>query len=451
MDLTKIFIEKMLYPYMEAKKGNRIRGNLEELKVTQFLSSEELRELQEKKLRRLLRRCIFTVPAYWDLGIEEEQILKDPFEALALFPPLTKAQLRNHPDDYISNEASPETLIPNMTGGSTGQPLKFYMDRHTVEYYEAARWRGLSWYGITPGTRSLMVWGNPVELDEFDQRKTAMREKYLKNRCILSAYALDPKYAKGYVKFIAAYKPKYLYGYAGALTALGQILINADLCLNPKFKAVVSTAETLTDEQRSIIKHAFTAKPVNEYGARDGGILAYECPEGGMHITAENCIIEILDPQTLKPVKTGENGLIAVTDLNNLSAPRLRYLIGDMGALSESACTCGRHLPLLKSISGREDALFKLPDGRLVHGNVINQLARESDTIQAIQLVQKSPEKAILTIVQDPGAEYYEDIYVDKVQKVLPGVEIEVRYEDEIPLSPSGKVRYAIREFPLSD
>ena len=67
------------------------------------------------------------------------------------------------------------------------------MTRDQVESYEAARWRGLSWFGITYGSRSLMVWGNPVELNANQQRKQRMREQLLKNRRILSAYDLRPE------------------------------------------------------------------------------------------------------------------------------------------------------------------------------------------------------------------------------------------------------------------
>ena len=71
------------------------------------------------------------------------------------------------PESFIADDADRSTLIANNSGGSSGHPVQFYMNRHTVEYYEAARWRGLSWYGITPGSRSLLIWGNPFELDKM--------------------------------------------------------------------------------------------------------------------------------------------------------------------------------------------------------------------------------------------------------------------------------------------
>ena len=88
------------------------------------------------------------------------------------------------------------------------------MTRRQVESYEAARWRGLSWYGITQGSRSVMLWGSPIELSKQAQLKNRLRESLLKNRCILSAYNLTERDLAKHILFLERYKPEYLYGYA---------------------------------------------------------------------------------------------------------------------------------------------------------------------------------------------------------------------------------------------
>lgn len=102
--------------------------------------------------------------------------------------------------------------------------------------------------------------------------------------------------------------------------------------------------------QKDLIARVFDCPVANEYGARDAGILAYTCPSGGIHITAENCIIEVLDPVTYEPVLNGQSGVLAITDLTNYVQPRLRYMLGDMGTLSTEECCCGRRLPLVPII-----------------------------------------------------------------------------------------------------
>lgn len=102
--------------------------------------------------------------------------------------------------------------------------------------------------------------------------------------------------------------------------------------------------------QEDLIARVFDCPVANEYGARDAGILAYTCPSDGIHITAENCIIEVLDPVTYEPVLNGQSGVLAITDLTNYVQPRLRYMLGDMGTLSTEECCCGRRLPLVPII-----------------------------------------------------------------------------------------------------
>ena len=109
---------------------------------------------------------------------------------------------------------------------------------------------------------------------------------------------------------------------------------------NLTLKAVVSTSETLEPWQAELLEKVFRCPVANEYGARDAGILAYTCPQGGIHITAENCIIEVLDPVTHEPLPDGQSGLLAITDLTNFVQPRLRYLLGDIGTISPSLCRC---------------------------------------------------------------------------------------------------------------
>ena len=108
------------------------------------------------------------------------------------------------------------------------------------------------------------------------------------------------------------------------LHLLAQLMINKNIKIKYKLKGIVSTSENLYDFQRKTIEQAFDCPVINEYGARDAGIIAYECPKGRMHISAENMIVEILDIQTNQPFEHGKPGLV-ITDLNNFSMPRLRY------------------------------------------------------------------------------------------------------------------------------
>lgn len=195
-----------------------------------------------------------------------------------------------------------------------------------------------------------MLWGSPIELSNQAQLKNRIKESLLKNRRILSAYNLTERDLSKHVRFLERYKPEYLYGYATILTVFSKTLDAANIKPQLSLKAVVSTSETLEKWQEDLIARVFDCPVANEYGARDAGILAYTCPSGGIHITAENCIIEVLDPVTYEPVLNGQSGVLAITDLTNYVQPRLRYMLGDMGTLSTEECCCGRRLPLVPII-----------------------------------------------------------------------------------------------------
>ena len=363
MSLQKYMIEHLLYPAMERRRGNQIRSILKDLQSTQ---NADIHQVQKDRLAKLLLHCKQHVPAYAAVLPDEHTILADPFAVLRQVPPLPKRQFQRETEQHLADNIPAEQRIANCTGGSTGEPIHFYMTRPQVESYEAARWRGLSWYGITQGSRSVMLWGSPIELSKQAQRKNRIRESLLKNRRIVSAYNLTERDLSKHILFLERYKPEYLYGYATILTAFAQMLDKHRIHPNVHLKAVVSTSETLEPWQIELFERVFRCPVANEYGARDAGILAYTCPQGGIHITAENCIIEALDPITHEPLPDGQSGVLAITDLTNFVQPRLRYMLGDVGAISPTPCRCGRTLPCLLHIDGREDDLLIGPNGALV-------------------------------------------------------------------------------------
>ncbi len=450
MDITKLFIEKILYPAMEYKKGNRVREKTEMLAKMENVSREERQKYVEEKLSILLNTCLKNVAAYKDVPITCDEIELSPLETLKKFPITRKRDVLKNKDTYINSEFDRSKLIENNTGGSTGEPLRFYMDREAVESYEAARFRGLSWYGITNGSRSVMIWGNPIEMDQNQEDRYKKREKYLKNRIMIPAYNMKPEMIESYVKLIDSYKPEYLYGYSSILDAMSLMMLEKDLHPKISLKAVVSTSETLTTQQRENISKAFSCKVVNEYGARDAGILGYECPCGEMHIIEENAVIEVLDPVTLEPVDDGVSGLLAVTDLTNLAMPRLRYILGDVGSVSSKLCECGRTSRVFSSIDGREDALLVKKDGTLVHGHIINHYAKIRNNIKQFKFVQKSIDLAELTIVRKNNTDDDSELFIRDIKNTFPGIELHVEYTDEILPSRSGKMRYTVREFSIN-
>jgi phenylacetate-CoA ligase len=435
---------------MERFKGNRIRTYLKELERSQYYSRNELEALQEAGLKRLLRCCVDSVPAYQSLRCHQRLIEDSPRQALLSFPVLSKTDFAANSGFYLNQDADPGDLIPNRTGGSTGEPVQFFLDRPTLEHFEAARWRGLSWWGIGPGDPSIMIWGSPIELTRNQSVVYRLKERFLKNRIAISAYDLNPSKITQYLDTMERFRPGYVYGYASTLAAFSQLMLEADRHLNLSLKGIVSTAENLYQHQREMIEQVFQAPTVNEYGARDGGIIAYQCPAGNMHVSDENLVIEIIDIHTGRPVKKGEEGMVTITDLNNFSMPRLRYQIGDIARLAPSECSCGRHLQVLQNIEGRVDDTFVSREGNLIHGHYWNHIARNMAGIKQFQLIQHDPENLTLRIVKNELFDPSEvELFTGMIIDALGVKKVQVDYCEEIKPSSSGKIRYAIREYPI--
>lgn len=436
---------------MEKLKGNQIRRHLHALQQSEKLSAQELHVRSQDSLRQLLLHTIEHVPYYKQYAHLRDLIEQDPGAALLQFPVLTKETVRNEFDRLIADDVDKSALILNRTGGSTGQPTLFYMDRLTVEYYEAARWRGLAWWGIQIGDPCVMVWGSPIELSRQQLRRQRWKDRLLKNQVFIPSFDLRKEKIAEYLDLIDAYKPVYLFGWASALALFAEFMLEQKRTLRHPLKAVLNTAETLYPHDRARIAQAFGCPVINEYGARDGGLLAYECPQGGMHLNVETAWIEAVDMTTKEPVAVGDKGLIVVTDLHNFAMPRLRYLLGDVISLSDEQCSCGRALPLIGSLDGRENDTFITLDGAYVNGQFFTNLARILPTVRQFQVVQKSRTEVVLRLLQHDGLTQADiDAFCEGITEKMGTVHIEVELVPEIARQGSGKLRTAIREFALN-
>lgn len=448
-----MFIRGVVYPLMETFKGNKIRTYLKELKETETLDRTQIIEFQKEKLRKLLLHCIKNVHAYKQFEYLESLINTDPLKALEAFPVLTKRDFSSHREQYISSIANKESLIPYNTGGSTGAPVKFYVDRATLEYYSAARLKGLSWWGIEIGAPCIMVWGSPIELNQYQNKVYRLKERFLKNSILISAYDLQPNKMKEIMKQVDSFRPAYFYGYATALTTFALLMKKQNLSFKSSFKGVVSTAETLSQEQRTIIEEAFKAPVINEYGAKDAGIIAYQHPDGNMYVMEDTLVLEVFDVQhnTVK-LEDGNAGLATVTDLNNFAMPRIRYQLGDVITVSKEINPKNTlKFKTLDNIEGREDDIFVSQSGKLIHGHYWAHIVRSMNGIEQFQIIQHDMEHVTLKIVPKASSLDQKEIdkLLNKIQEALGKVNVDLQVTDKIEPASSGKIRYAIREFPL--
>jgi phenylacetate-CoA ligase len=205
------------------------------------------------------------------------------------------------------------------------------------------------------------------------------------------------------------------------------------------------TAERLYDAQRETIARVFGCRVANGYGGRDAGFIAHACPEGGMHITAEDVIVEAIDGEgaVLPP---GEPGELVVTHLATRDFPFIRYRTGDVGVLGDERCPCGRGLPLLREIQGRATDFVVAKDGTVMHGLALIYVLRDLPGIKAFRICQETIDRTDVFIVPDRGFDQrtVETIRAGLSARLGRGVAINVELVPEIPRERSGKFRYVM-------
>jgi phenylacetate-CoA ligase len=276
-------------------------------------------------------------------------------------------------------------------------------------------------------------------------RVRAIRDKFMRTE-LMPAFQMNETNLDQFVARIRERRPKMLFGYPSAISHIAAHAKKRGIALNDLgVKVVFCTSERLYDHQREAISNAFACPVANGYGGRDAGFIAHECPAGGMHITAEDIVLEIIDEQgNVQP--NGVSGEIVVTHLATSDFPFIRYRTGDIGTLSSEICSCGRGLPLLKEIEGRSTDFVISSDGTVMHGLSLIYILRGIPGIKAFKVIQETRELTKVLLVTEPpfALGMIKDVIAGFKQRLGNSVEIQVQLIDTIPAEKSGKYRYIV-------
>lgn len=444
MKLYTSLVANFLFPVQEKLKKHNTVAIRKAMDDSQWWSSEQLEKLRIERLRKLLLNAQKHVPYYRDCfaaqGFDPRTVesLKD-FQKL---PFLTKAVIRAEGDRMKSDIA--QDLARFNTGGSSGEPLIFFIGNERVGHDVAAKWRATRWWDVDIGDTEIVVWGSPIELGTQD-RVRAVRDALMRTE-LMPAFQMNEHNLDQFVARIRERRPKMLFGYPSAISHIATHAQKRGLPLDQLgVKVVFCTSERLYDHQREAISKAFACPVANGYGGRDAGFIAHECPSGGMHITAEDIIVEVVSEDGT-PQPPDVPGEIVVTHLATSDFPFIRYRTGDIGSLSSETCSCGRGLPLLKEIQGRSTDFVIAADGTVMHGLALIYILRDQPGVREFKVVQETLDLTRVYIVTEPPfqAESIDKIVSGLKQRLGSGVHVEVQQVANIPAEKSGKFRYIV-------
>lgn len=444
MSLYTAMCTHFLFPLHERLKGHDSVALRRRLEQSQWWTSEQIAGEQARRLREFLIDIGQRVPYYGDLFRHlsfDPQSVSAPADLCAL-PLLGKAEIRANGERFKAAGHGPLTRYN--TGGSSGEPLIFYMGKDRKSHDVAAKWRATRWWGVDIGDRELVVWGSPIELGTQDYVRR-LRDGLLRSR-LLPAFEMSPANLDRFVASIRATRPAMLFGYPSSLSLIARHARQNRIALdNLGIRVAFVTSEKLYDEQRSVIGEVFGCPVANGYGARDAGFIAHQCPAGSLHISAEDIVVETVDASG-RPTACGQPGEIVVTHLATADFPFVRYRTGDIGTLSDKTCSCGRGLPVLEEVQGRTTDFVVARDGTVMHGLALIYTVRDLPGVERFRIEQTSIDQTIVQVVAgatfDGAAE--ERIIRDFKARLGDAVDVRVEKVADIACETSGKFRYVV-------
>ena len=444
MSLYQKAIANLLFPLHEKLKGHDTTAVHRSLERTQWLSPTEMKQLQLDRLKRFLIRIGETVPYYRalfrDRGFDPAAITS--VADLCALPLLDKPTIRANVEELKAEESL--NLKRFNTGGSSGEPLVFYLGNERVSHDVAAKRRATRWWDVDIGDREIVVWGSPIELSAQDWARK-LRDCLFRTE-LLSAFEMSQENLDQFIDRIQQWRPRMLFGYPSSLSLLAEHSLKHGQRLdNLGIRVAFVTSESLYDHQRQIIETSFDCPVANGYGGRDAGFIAHQCPKGSLHISAEDIVVEIIDSNgnVLPP---GESGEIVVTHLATGEFPFVRYRTGDIGVLGSEPCTCGRGLPVLASVEGRTTDFVTASDGTVMHGLALIYVLRDLPGVESFRIVQESLQHTRVEVVAGDVDQNSVQDSIEKSfrQRLGKDVKITVDYVDSISREKSGKFRYVI-------
>lgn len=423
------------------------------LNKSQWNSIESNQKKQAELLYDLLDYALTRIPYYKEIcAARGITIRKDSvFDDLRKFPILTKDIMKKE-FDHVYKLRFGKKWYYNSSGGSTGEPVKLIQDFDFKMKMLLVKKLQKTWMGYSCGDPEIRLWGSERDITKEHDDMVHKAANWFKSSQVLNSFLMDKQKMREYISVINKTKPSLIVAYAQSIHELAKFAEEQDIPIYSP-NAVMTSAGRLYDNFRSNIERVFKCPVFDRYGSREVGDIACECEKHkGLHVSMFTHYVEILN-KNLQPCREGEIGDIYITLLTNYTMPLIRYKIGDLAVYTDKKCSCGRGLPLIKNVIGRDMAIFKTRQGKLVQGEFFIHyigVVFNKGTIDKFQVIQKNYDLIeIKVVVRDKKSFYSDQHRIEKLIKKIMGANCKIKWtfvKDILPTK-SGKYMYTIREF----
>ena len=424
-------------------------GYLNELEESQWWSEEKLQEHQNARLQTIIWHAYENVPYYrktFDkLGLTPADIATT--DDLYKLPVLTKQEVRTHFADLRATNIPASKVTIGRTGGTTGVPLQFCLDKERVIFDHALVHRHWAWAGFRPGDLLVMLRGFPL-IPADTTSNTYWRYDWADNRIYLSGFHLSSGIMPVYLEMLQRWEPQFIAGYPSNIFALARFLELKNVQV--PVKGIFTSSEALTPMERKVIERQFVCKIWDRYGTGERLVVSQQCEYGSYHQNAEYGVLQIDSPRG-RPAAQGMKGELIQTSLTNFSMPLIRYASEDVGWMSQDSCACGRGLPLMGPVDGRKDDVIVTADGRLMPRAGLDQIHEFVDNIERCQLVQTKLGEVLVRVLprQDFGPSDESELAHQLSRRLGRETTVRIEIVDHLDLTVSGKERFIVSTLNL--
>ncbi|MCX7049965.1 MAG: hypothetical protein NTX50_31340 [Candidatus Sumerlaeota bacterium] len=406
--------------------------------------TRELREnYQVEQFNRVWVDAWENVPFY--TGWKREHHLPDnicSLDEVESWPIVTKCDLQKNTALFERLDRPAEGQ--GMTGGSTGQPLRFGTWKEDAGHTLPNMWIGRRAYGIEPGDRTWLLWGHHhLYGTGFYRRVSALKRRlkdYLLNSCRISAYDLSPSAMQSAFQKFVNFSPRFIVAFSPAILAFCRTnRAKEDACHRIQVKCVLCTAGPLTQNERQEISSFFNAPVCMEYGSAECGVMAYTVPSGGYQVFWQTHLL-----QTVPDFQDAHRSI--VTRLTMRCFPLIRYDIGDyLDVYPNEIKRPHRFI----SVLGRPSEIVRFSDGTAFFGALIGDCVKQVPKVMASQTILRGDEMLIHVLADGKLTTEDADLIYQRCRMVVPALtnkRILVEQKEKLRTGISGKVILVVHE-----
>ena len=423
-------------------RHGRAYGEFRELaEASPSWSESDLREYQLRELRRTLVNaasyCPFYSRSFAKAGFRPDAMMS--LDDFAGCPSLTKQDMQQHFNDLTSTEIADSQKLYITTGGSTGVPVGFHLQkgvsRPKEQAFLEANWRRA---GYADKARLALIRGH---VTDSRARDNIIAHDATRNWLMLSSYHLTDERIPEYLEALENFQPDFLNIYPSAALQLAEYLQRHDQRWRTPLQGVLCGSEQLTLSQKRLLEGVFQCRVLRWYGHAERVVLAAEGTYSDLfYFWPHYGFVEFGEPDG--------DGLREVigTTFHNMAMPLVRYRTGDFVRLAKPDARREYAWPAVEEISGRGQEFLVTGSGRRISLTAFNMHDAIFDGLYAVQFFQSEQGVAEFRYIPSP------EFHASRLPQIEDGIRrklgddfrLVLREVGEVEKTPRGKQTWLI-------